>query len=480
MNAGTAVARTAPQASTLPSSPLYTSMALIVTDSLALLLAVALSVGLKFLVQGDLTFGAYLRLWPFLFVFLGVFAAIGLYSGVGMGAPEEMRRATLASSILFLCLAAVTVSLRGAQHNFTWTLFLALLLSVGLIPLARECTRLLFAGRDWWGYPAVIFGAGKCGEGAAQAMLADPGLGLKPIAFIDDHSFRVSVCGLPVYRNLDPAVLLPDRRKNAYAVFAMPDVADDALEDLVERCGETFSHVLAIPQFSNFASLWIRPRSVGGMLGLEMRQQALQRNALIVKRFVDILFCVVGGLFVLPIVAALIVAMKVTSPGPVFYGQRRIGQRGKRFTAWKFRSMVLNADQVLEEYLVKDPALFEEWTRDHKLRNDPRVTGVGRFLRKTSLDELPQLWNVFTGDMSLVGPRPIVDQEVARYGRNFGLYTRVKGGITGLWQVSGRNNTTYEERVNLDSFYVRNWSVWLDFCILFRTIAVVLFGDGAY
>jgi lipopolysaccharide/colanic/teichoic acid biosynthesis glycosyltransferase len=142
--------------------------------------------------------------------------------------------------------------------------------------------------------------------------------------------------------------------------------------------------------------------------------------------------------------------------------------------------MVHDADAVLEDYLDRNPKLRREWEREHKLKKDPRVTRFGRFLRNTSLDELPQLWNVLMGDMSLVGPRPIVDQEVIRYGRNFNLYTSVKGGITGLWQVSGRSDTSYGERVHLDTFYIRNWSLWLDYCILFRTVAVVLFRKGAY
>ena len=142
--------------------------------------------------------------------------------------------------------------------------------------------------------------------------------------------------------------------------------------------------------------------------------------------------------------------------------------------------MVPNAYEVLDEYLKKHPELSAEWLRDQKLKNDPRVTAVGRFLRKTSLDELPQLWNVIKGDMSLVGPRPIVDGEILRYGDRFRTYARVRPGITGLWQVSGRNNTTYEERVGFDDYYVRNWSVWLDFYILVKTVSVVVTGYGAY
>jgi lipopolysaccharide/colanic/teichoic acid biosynthesis glycosyltransferase len=142
--------------------------------------------------------------------------------------------------------------------------------------------------------------------------------------------------------------------------------------------------------------------------------------------------------------------------------------------------MVANADEVLAKYLAKDPVLADEWRRDHKLRHDPRITRVGRFLRKTSLDELPQLWNILCGDMSLVGPRPIVEGEIGKYGEAFDLYTRVRPGVTGLWQVSGRNNTTYQERIEFDEFYVKNWSVWLDFYILGQTVKAVLLAEGAY
>jgi lipopolysaccharide/colanic/teichoic acid biosynthesis glycosyltransferase len=138
-----------------------------------------------------------------------------------------------------------------------------------------------------------------------------------------------------------------------------------------------------------------------------------------------------------------------------------------------------NADEILQKCLEADADLRQEWARDHKLRNDPRITAVGRVLRRTSLDELPQLWNIIRGDMSLVGPRPVVTQEIPKYGREFGMYLSVPPGLTGLWQVSGRSRTTYEERVAFDSYYVQNWSVWLDLYILARTVRAVLTADGA-
>jgi lipopolysaccharide/colanic/teichoic acid biosynthesis glycosyltransferase len=174
------------------------------------------------------------------------------------------------------------------------------------------------------------------------------------------------------------------------------------------------------------------------------------------------------------------VVIRVTSPGPVFFGHDRIGRNRKVFRAWKFRSMHVNADELLEEHLASNPEAREEWAKDQKLKDDPRLTLVGRFLRRTSLDELPQLWNVICGDMSLVGPRPIVEGEVGKYGTEFERYMSVPPGITGLWQVSGRNNTTYEERIQLDATYVENWSLALDAYILGRTFEAVFTGEGAY
>jgi Undecaprenyl-phosphate galactose phosphotransferase WbaP len=174
------------------------------------------------------------------------------------------------------------------------------------------------------------------------------------------------------------------------------------------------------------------------------------------------------------------IAVRFTSAGSGFYGQSRIGKGGLTFKAWKFRTMFVDSDRMLREQVASNPELASEWARDQKLRNDPRVTAIGRFLRRTSLDELPQLWNVIRGEMSLVGPRPIVKEEIERYGKKYSLYVKVRPGLTGMWQISGRTNTTYAERVQFDEYYVRNWSVWLDLYILGRTLKVVLAEEGAY
>jgi Undecaprenyl-phosphate galactose phosphotransferase WbaP len=213
---------------------------------------------------------------------------------------------------------------------------------------------------------------------------------------------------------------------------------------------------------------------------LQQRTGLLRPRTRRTKRVFDVVFALLLGLIAVPAALLIAAAIKLDSPGPVFFVHTRIGRGNRRFRLWKFRSMVTDAGEVLQRHIDAHPGLALEWRLTHKLRNDPRVTRVGRLLRKTSLDELPQLWNVLRGDMSMVGPRPIVEAEVAKYGPSFALYSQVLPGLTGLWQVSGRNDTTYRERVELDSRYIRNWTLAADLNLLLRTVRVVLGGRGAY
>ena len=197
------------------------------------------------------------------------------------------------------------------------------------------------------------------------------------------------------------------------------------------------------------------------------------------KRVLDIVGALAIGLAFSPLLLVIAVRMGIED-GPILFRHRRIGQGGRTFECLKFRTMVPNAEQILHDLLERDPEARAEWLRDHKLRSDPRVTRLGRFLRKTSLDELPQIWNVLRGEMSLVGPRPIVKDEMLRYGRYLPAYMAAKPGITGLWQVTGRNDTNYRRRVVMDTYYVRKQSVMMDLRILLKTVKVVLRGHGAY
>ncbi|MDE9054152.1 undecaprenyl-phosphate galactose phosphotransferase WbaP, partial [Klebsiella pneumoniae] len=210
-----------------------------------------------------------------------------------------------------------------------------------------------------------------------------------------------------------------------------------------------------------------------------VQQNLAKWSSRILKRLFDI----IGSIFIIIILspALLYISRKVKKDGgPAIYGHERIGKGGRPFKCLKFRSMVINSKEVLEELLICDPKARQEWNATFKLKNDPRITKIGAFLRRTSLDELPQLFNVLKGDMSLVGPRPIITAELERYNDEVDYYLLSKPGMTGLWQVSGRSDVDYETRVYLDAWYVKNWSMWNDIAILFKTISVVLRKDGAY
>ena len=198
------------------------------------------------------------------------------------------------------------------------------------------------------------------------------------------------------------------------------------------------------------------------------------------KRIFDVIIASITLIVFLPLFAFVVLLLKLTDPGPVIFRHIRVGQGGRRFACFKFRSMVLDSDKVLKTLLESDPAARKEWDRTQKLANDPRITPVGKFLRQSSLDELPQLINVIRGDMSLVGPRPIVPSELTRYGDKLSLYLLARPGITGIWQVSGRNDCGYDRRIEMDANYVRNWRFSTDFVILLRTLGAVLAQRGSY
>lgn len=198
------------------------------------------------------------------------------------------------------------------------------------------------------------------------------------------------------------------------------------------------------------------------------------------KRAIDIILSFTAIIALLPLFLGCALLVYLTSPGPVLFRHRRVGVGGRDFGCLKFRTMAADAERRLNEYLRLNPEAHQEWRAHRKLRFDPRVTPFGHFMRRSSLDELPQLFNVLKGDMSLVGPRPIVDEEIEKYQEHFALYASARPGLTGLWQVSGRNTTSYAQRVAYDVDYLTNWSLFRDIRIIFATVAHIVHGRGAY
>ncbi len=232
--------------------------------------------------------------------------------------------------------------------------------------------------------------------------------------------------------------------------------------------------------------VWDQPLRVGDNNCLLVANPRPNSFQLLVKRILDLLLTAISMLLFAPILLGVCLLIRLSSRGPIFYGQQRIGRGGRPFKAWKFRTMLLNSDLVLESYLDAHPAARQEWEEKHKLSNDPRVTTIGRLLRATSMDEIPQLWNVLVGEMSLVGPRPIIDSDtydaayIQQYPDEFEAYKTVRPGLTGLWQVRCRNSGVYDFRIYWDMYYIRNWSVWLDLYLIMRTIKTVILREGAY
>jgi lipopolysaccharide/colanic/teichoic acid biosynthesis glycosyltransferase len=291
-------------------------------------------------------------------------------------------------------------------------------------------------------------------------------------------SMFAEVDGIPIVGELALAPILAHRLKIKYAVLAMPGLEAKKLLRITERVGHAFTHMLVIPDLFGLGSIGVPAKDLGGVLGIEVRQQLLLPGPRLMKRIMDVVLTSIGGIFVLPILAILTLLIVIDSRGSPFYKQKRLGRDGGSFMAHKFRSMHGDGEARLAQVLDSNPSLRAEYAKFHKLRNDPRVTRIGKVLRKYSLDELPQLWNVLRGDMSLVGPRPYLERELKDMDAQEGFILRAPPGVTGLWQVSDRNAIGFSGRVKMDVHYVRNWSPWLDIYILARTFGVVARGTG--
>jgi Undecaprenyl-phosphate galactose phosphotransferase WbaP len=426
-------------------------------------------------------FKSFVTYWPYCPAFIVVFAVLHLYPGLSLAPAEELRRYTIASLfghagiILSLYLQTKKLDPYSVAFGFSW------LGSVVGFPVARATARSISKNASWWGLPVVVFGAGATGRLVVDRLLKKPWIGYRPAVMLDDKpELEGEYRGVPILTGCDLGPAIAERCGAATAIVAMPGVERSRLAAIVADGARCFKGYVLIPDFFGMTSSWMSVRDFDGILGLYTSQHLIVPWNRGVKRAFDIVLSIVGGIVISPFVGLIALLVKLDSPGPAFYGHHRLGKDGVSFKAWKFRSMVSNADEVLAELLGRDPAAAAEWKASYKLRDDPRVTRMGKFLRKTSLDELPQIWNVLRGEMSLIGPRPIIEDEVPKYGHNYKLFSSVKPGMSGLWQVSGRSDMDYEERVALDIYYIQSWSTWLDLYILFKTVGVVLGGDGAY
>ncbi len=331
--------------------------------------------------------------------------------------------------------------------------------------------------------PVLLVGAGKTAELVDVHFSNMPLAMYKIVGFVDDNpKSSVLAKKYKCLGKFSDAEEVIKKYNIPNVLVCAPGLESRKLVTLINKLQILVEKVTFVPELFGIPAANIQARGLMNeqTLILEVKNNLAQRRNRLFKRIFDITATVIGGILILPVIAIVAILIYLDSPGPIVFGHKRVGQGGKEFPCYKFRSMVPNAQEALEIYLKENPEAREEWERDFKLKDDPRVTKIGKFLRKTSLDELPQLWNVLIGDMSLVGPRPIVRAEVEKYGEYINDFYLVPPGITGVWQVSGRSDTTYEERVLMDSWYVHNWSVWIDIVYLVKTVLAVLKGKGAY
>lgn len=455
-------------------------LCLLASDLIALTCVFSLLIAGRHLFDPHYSWSASLRFLPFFALLFPAFLFQNVHTGLLMHPAEEMRRVFYSLTVVFLIWAAAAFLWRTGLLYSRAVFLIGWLVSFPSIIGARALTRHWLSRKSWWGVPAVILGSGYAAQRIARK-LRDGKLGVKVAGVFSEHEMLSWEHDMPpILGDYTTAPGVVPARVAEYAIVAMPSRSNLELRRLIEDHCRGFRHVLVVPDMPGFCSLGVQARDIAGELGFELPQRLFHPGSGHAKRILDIVASTLLLLALTPLFVLIAIAIKITSKGPVFYGHKRHGKDGKVFQALKFRTMIKDADKALADYLVSHTEQLPEWQRDHKLKNDPRITKVGKWLRKSSLDELPQLINVLMGQMSLVGPRPIVKEEIPKYGRGYSLYTRVLPGLTGLWQVSGRNNTTYEERIEFDEHYVRNWSVWLDIYILVRTVKTVITAEGAY
>jgi Undecaprenyl-phosphate galactose phosphotransferase WbaP len=412
-------------------------------------------------------------------IIIGLFINKGLYPAEGRIGVVELKELIYLITSAYLVLGLVIFILGfGSQISrivFIISYLFTLIFICGLRLFIHNRGSLL----SWWAKPAVIIGSQLEVEEMVSHLLHARRMAYKPavLLLLDHRQRQLTVQQVPAYDYSLANLQKIQQQGVKLAIFASPSGESILLQkEILNSLSTTFSQLLYVLGESPLGSLSLQTVDLEGHLTLHIYYHLMHPGIQWFKRLGDLIFCLLSLIFVFPLTLIIALLIRLDSPGPIFYTQTRIKKGGEQFKLYKFRTMEQNADQKLDDLLESDPNLQNEYQRFHKLKNDPRITRVGRFLRKMNLDELPQIWNVIQGDMSLVGPRPYLPEEQEDVGKRLEIILRVAPGLTGWWQVMG--STTFEERVNLDIYYISNFSIWLDFYIILKTIWIVISSKG--
>ena len=386
---------------------------------------------------------------------------------------------------LYAVVAIVIVLYIGQIAASTSRMFIFLLWLFSFIYLTvfRYLTKNFLEKVQLLRIPVLIIGAGKTAELLVKGIINDAGMGYKIIGLLEDNCVRNGILKrFPVLGKFADVEAVILKTGVQHVFIAAPGLEQEKLTRLIYKVQPLVKNIGIIPNLVGIPMGGIEVESLFNekLMLLRLKNNLARSWNRYLKTIFDFALTLVGTVAISPILIFIAIWIYKDSPGPVIFKHTRIGKNGKKFPCYKFRSMCIDAKEKLAELLENDPVAKAEWERDFKLKNDPRITKSGAFLRRTSLDELPQIFNVLKGDMSLVGPRPVIEEELERYGEYVNDYLMVKPGITGMWQINGRNDTSYAERVCMDSWYVRNWSIWIDNLILWRTLKSVIRCKGAY
>ncbi|QIM68105.1 undecaprenyl-phosphate galactose phosphotransferase WbaP [Basfia succiniciproducens] len=391
---------------------------------------------------------------------------------------KEILRILLIFSIIELAIVAFS---KTYFSRYLWVL--TLIITLFLVPLGRILIKKFLIKTGAYLKNAIIIGSGQNAIDAYKALISEPYLGFNIKYFVTMHKCnQLKELNIPIISEDKQHLWELVTKKSDQFIIALEDDENDERDYWLRYLSK--NHYRSISVIPTLRGLPLYSTDMSFLFSYEVlllrvNNNLAKRSSRILKRTMDIWGSLILIVLLSPFLLILYFLIRIDG-GDAIYGHERVGRNGKNFKCLKFRSMVVNADQVLKELLEKDSKAKAEWKEDRKLHNDPRITKIGRFIRKWSIDELPQLFNVLKGEMSLVGPRPIVKAELKRYQEDVDYYLMAKPGMTGLWQVSGRNNVDYDTRVYFDAWYVKNWSLWNDVAILFKTIKAVRHRSGAY
>lgn len=413
------------------------------------------------------------------FIYIAFIAAARTYRRI---IPFWQRVESLFYSSIYSIIVIFFVRASSTEQSIAFLALLWLFSFIGLIVM-RYILKCFLDERKVFKIPLLIIGAQKEALAFTRSINSDIGMSsYNIVGLISDQTPVKELQGYPLLGDFNNIEKIIKNTGINNVLIAVPYLDQAKLKNIIHRAQPLVKNIYIIPNLTAIpmGGIDVETFFTEKIMLIRIRNNLERRFNRIIKYLFDMIVTIVGTICISPLLIAIAIWIYKDSPGPVIFKHIRVGKDGKEFPCYKFRSMCIDAKEKLEELLQNNPEARAEWERDFKLKHDPRITKSGAFLRKTSLDELPQLFNVLKGEMSLVGPRPIIKAEMERYGEHIDDYLMVRPGIAGMWQCSGRNDIDYTERVQMDSWYVRNWSVWLDIMILWRTFKAVFAKKGAY